>query len=116
MAAAGRDAMSAEFPLRSDGYLRTGIRNLEAAKRHLRRKFSQGVPEPIASRPGARFYITARSGRRAAFLLGPYSSHVIALTHVERGRRLAYECDRDTVFYAHGTASSPVTRETVFGR
>ena len=108
--------MSAEFPLRSDGYLRTGIRNLEAAKRYLRRKFNRGVLEPIASRPGARFYVTARSGRRAAFLLGPYSSHVIALAHVERGRRLAYQHVRDAIFYAYGTASSPETRETVFGR
>jgi len=52
------------------------------------------------------FYVTAREGKRAVFLLGPYRTHFEALGNVERGRKLA--CDYDATgradFAAYGTA------------
>lgn len=95
------------------GHLGTGIRNVRAARRYLRRKWSEGRPEPIAYRPGARFYVT---GARA-FLLGPYVSHMTALAAVPRGRRLAAASGGMTVeFGAYGTASCPDAIPTRYGR
>jgi hypothetical protein len=97
-------------------YLGTGIGNLEAAKRYLRRKFNQGLPEPVASRPGARFYVSMRRGRRSCLLLGPYVSHMTAQANVERGRRLAIDLSSGAAFCTFGTASTADTRPTMFGR
>jgi hypothetical protein len=75
------------------------------------------MPEPVVSRPGARFYVTIREGRRVGWLLGPYASHMTALANVERGRRLAMEARPDQAgFAAFGTASYPGIIRTVFGR
>lgn len=98
-------------------YLGTGIGNLDAAKRYLRRKFNLGQSEPIIRRPGARFYVTVRSGRKVGFLLGPYVSHMTALANVDRARRMAREADpRGASGASFGAASLPASRPTVFGR
>ena len=103
-------------------YLGTGIANLDAAKRYLRRKWNSGPLEPVVRRPGARFYVTARRGRQTAFLLGPYISHMTALTAltaltaVPRARRALREQYPHEAFLAVGTASTPNTLTTVFGR
>jgi hypothetical protein len=86
-------------------------------KAELRRRWSQGVPEPVVSRPGARFYVTVRLDSRVGFLLGPYASHMTALGNVERGRRLAEAFRPDqAAFASFGTASHPATLRTRFGR
>lgn len=94
------------------GHLGTGIRNLRAARRDLRNRFRQVPAEPVQQRPGARFYVTAVSGRRVAYLLGPYVSHLSAQVAVPRGRRLL----PGGCWVAVGTASRPDTVPTVFGR
>lgn len=104
----------ADWP--SDGYLHTGIRNLAAAKRDIRRRHNRGLPEAPVSRPGARFYVTVRNGRRSIPLLGPYSSHMIALSNVARGRALACARDPFASAYAFGTASTTDTLPGLFGR
>ncbi len=50
------------------------------------------------------FYVTARDGRRTAFLLGPFQEHSEALRWVNRARQEA--CDRDirAWFYSYGTS------------
>ena len=107
--------MTYEWEGRRD-YLGTGIANLDAAKRYLKRKFNRGPLEPIQRRPGARFYVTARRGRQTAFLLGPYISHMTALAAVPRARRALREQYPHEAFLAVGTASAPDTLRTVFGR
>ena len=97
-------------------YLGTGIADLGAAKRYLRRKFNQGPAEPVVSRPGARFYVTARSGRRTVYLLGPYASHMTALVNVDRGRILAHTRGAAAAFACYGTASALQTLPARFGR
>lgn len=92
-------------------FLGTGIRDLPAAKRYLRRKWNLGLPEPIVSRPGALFYVTARSGGRVMFLLGPFVSHMTALSLVPQGRLL-----HGSSFAAVGTASLPEIVPTKYGR
>jgi len=97
-------------------YLGTGIADLDAAKRYLRRKFGSRPLEPIVRRPGAKFYVTARRGARTAFLLGPYISHMTALAAVPRARRALRERYPHEAFLAVGTASTPETLRTVLGR
>jgi len=97
-------------------YFETGIADKRAAKRYLRDKFRTSPLEPVATRPGARFYVTVRSGGRVGWLLGPYASHCVALTHVRRAKALACEVDRLADIYAYGTASRPDTIATVFPR
>jgi len=97
-------------------YLGTGIADLAAAKRYLRSKFNQRPLEPILRRPGARFYVTARRGRRTAFLLGPYVSHMTALADVPRGRRLVRDRFPFEFDVAVGTTSILTTVPTRFGR
>lgn len=83
----------------------------------LRRRWNLGLPEPVVTRPGARFYVTIRDAGRVGFLLGPYASHMTALSNVERGRRLAAALRPDqTAFASFGTASHPATLRTRFGR
>lgn len=96
-------------------YLGTGIGTLDGAKRYLRRRWSQGLPEPVVRRPGARFYVTARVGRKTIPLLGPYVSHMTALAAVTRARGLAQGQDR-LAFATIGTASVMQTVPTLFGR
>jgi hypothetical protein len=91
-------------------YLNTGIGTLDGAKRYLRAKWKQAPLPAIVVRPGARFYVTARSGARVAYLLGPYVSHMTALAAVPRART------RVGHFAAVGTASRPDTVPTRFGR
>jgi hypothetical protein len=99
------------------GHLGSGIRNLDAARRSIRRRYGQGAPEPIARRPGARFYVTARSGRRTAYLLGPFASHMTAQAAVPRARQeLHSRYPHDAPWMALGTASRPDTVPTVLGR
>ena len=95
------------------GYFGTGIRNRDAAKRYLRRRFNQGPQQALVYRPGARFYVTARNGRRTVLLLGPFVSHTTALERVEPVRRVLLPRHG---FVAIGTASFPDSRPTVFGR
>jgi hypothetical protein len=98
-------------------YLGTGIGDLKAAKRYLRNKFRERPLEPIVSRPGARFYVTVRSGQRLGYLLGPYVSHMTALAAVPRARRLAEAANpSQAAFASFGTTSRPDTRPTLFGR
>lgn len=98
-------------------YLGTGIGSLEGAKRYLRRKFNQGQSGPVQIRPGAFFYVTLRRNRKAAFLLGPYVSHMSALSAIDRARALLAERHPDTAaFAAVGTASTPKRVDTRFGR
>lgn len=56
------------------------------------------------------YYVTAREGRKTAFLLGPYVSHPEALARVERGKELAERTDPYAWFYAYGTASCPASQ------
>ena len=100
------------------GHLGSGIRNLDGARRHLRRRWNQGQPEPPVCRPGARFYVTARSdGGRTAWLIGPFASHVGAQAAVPRARRLLADRYPDDAQWASlGTASRPGTVPTTFGR
>lgn len=93
-------------------YLGTGIGTLDGAKRYLRRKFNEGLPAPVQRRPGARFYVCARSGRRTVLLFGPYVSHMTALAQVPAARRLT----KGFAFAAIGTCSAPVALPTRFGR
>jgi hypothetical protein len=88
------------------------------------RKCKQPVPEELACSPvppytraetcpcgpGAHadgepggFYVTARDGRRTAWLLGPYTTHGEALDRVADGSRLARQADDRAAFYAFGT-------------
>ena len=62
------------------------------------------------------FYVTARSGRQASFLLGPYESHVEAMANVERGRDLAIGVDVWAWFYDFGTAATAREYPTKFGK
>src|SRR5258708_683878 len=94
----------------------TGIADREAARHYLRNKFKQTPLEASAVRPGARFYGMVRKGPGSGFLLGPYSSHIMALQNVERGRRLAKETSAQADVYAYGTASLSRSELTVFGR
>ncbi len=98
-------------------YLGTGIGDLPAAKRYLRRKFGDRPLPPIQRRPSARFYVTVRSGARVGWLLGPYVSHMTALAAIPRARRLAHDASPDQAAFAgFGTASRPDTIPTIFGR
>lgn len=97
------------------GYLNTGIRDLDAAKRYLKQKFNQGQPEPVATRPGARFYVSARRSTDWRPLLGPYASHMMALAAVPHAKRMVRERFPMTLA-SIGTCSTPDTRPTVFGR
>lgn len=96
-------------------WLGTGIADLKAAKRYLKKRHNLRPLPPIERRPGARWYVTARTGHKAAFLLGPYSSHVTALANVSRGQALASE-RYGSHFLTIGTASTITTRTTIFGR
>ncbi|MGK5677643.1 hypothetical protein [Actinoplanes sp. URMC 104] len=101
----------------SGGYLGTGINDLDAAKRYLRRRFRQDPLPRIKRRPGARFYVVARHSGRTVLLLGPYVSHMTALANVERGRRLAVDRFSDEMTWATvGTMSAAKTYPTTFGR
>lgn len=94
----------------------TGIANQEAARRYLRNKFRHASLEQLVTRPGARFYVTARKGRAAVFLLGPYASHSVALMHVQRGRAICNVQSAWGTFWSVGTASSLETIDTLYGR
>lgn len=65
-------------------------RSQQVKRRELRRRWNQGLPQPVIRRPGARFYVTIRElpAGQVGWLLGPYASHMSALANVERGRRL----------------------------
>lgn len=99
-------------------YLGTGIGDLAAAKKDLRRRFGQRPLEPVQVRPGAYFYVTIRAGSRSARLAGPYVSHMTALTKVPEIQRRAMQArPDDCAFAAFGTASIPGRpRKTRFGR
>ncbi len=94
--------------------LGTGINNLPAARRYLRNRWNTGELPAIVSRPGARFYVTARSGGCTVYLLGPYVSHMTALAAVPRARAIVRE--RGNGFAAVGTASRPDSVPTLLGR
>lgn len=94
----------------------TGIADEGAARRYLRNKFRRTSLELPVVRPGERFYVTARANGRTAFLFGPYSTHMIALQNVPRARAKVYEISAWGAFWALGTASSPKTIDTVYGR
>jgi len=100
------------------GHLASGIRSIDGARKDMRRRFNQGMPQPIVRRLGARFYVTARRGAGAtAYLLGPYVSHMTALAAVPRGWRLLHErWSHEASWLAVGTASRPDTVPTAFGR
>jgi hypothetical protein len=57
-------------------------------------------------------HTTVREG--IVTLLGPYESHAEAMENVKRGRELAIEHDRRSVFDGFGTTQAP-ERKTVFG-
>lgn len=98
-------------------YYGTGIADERAARRYLRDKHRcPPLPEAL-SRPGRFFYVTARLDGRTGLLLGPYVSHMTALSMIQRGRRLALASgDRRAPFACYGTSSLPTIEETVFGR
>lgn len=98
-------------------FLGTGITNLKAARRYLKRKWNQGIPEPVTARLGHRFYTSIESGPRRGMLTGPYASHMMARMHKDRARDMALAFGGPEVaFGAYGTASSPRTLRTAFGR
>ena len=107
-----------EGEYRPGDFYGTGIRHRAAARKDLKRRFGSRPAEAVVSRPGARFYVTAKSGSRTAFLLGPYSSHMSAQANVARGRRLAEERTREGAYggIAYGTSSTPESVRTLFGR
>lgn len=90
----------------------------EAARRDIRRRFNQGEPQPVISRPGAYFYVTAVSGphRRIAWLLGPYVSHLTALAQVRLGDEMAQTASDYYRVDGVGTVSDLFRRRTVFGQ
>ena len=94
----------------------TGIRDEAAARRYLSRKWRTAPLPAVQSRPGARFYVTARRGGQSAILLGPYVSHMTALASVTRAERMLRERFPFESFVAVGTASSPRTLPARFGR
>lgn len=97
-------------------FLGTGISTLAGARRELRRRHNQGQPEPVMSRPGARFYVTARLGRRTQVLLfGPYSSHMTALAHVGRARTRVVR-EPFGAWVPTGTCSLMTSEQTSYGR
>lgn len=99
------------------GHLGTGIRHHRGARRDLKRRFGRGVLEPLVRRPGARFYVTARIGRRTAYLLGPYISHMTALSRVPRAQQLISERYQGfDAWVSVGTASRADTIPTRLGR
>ena len=93
-----------------------GIANEDAAKRDLKRRFGSRPLETPVSRPGARFYVTARRGNQVAWLMGPYSSHVGAQTALPQARQLLADKYPHEEFMSIGTASRAETVQTVFGR
>jgi hypothetical protein len=89
----------------------------EGNRKDLKRRFGAAPLPAIERRPGARFYVTARSGNRTAALLGPYISHMTALDNVRRGEALARTAfPAEAAFATFGTASAPRTIRTRFGR
>lgn len=52
------------------------------------------------------FYVTARSGKSAAFLLGPYATHDEALANVDRAKARAIEVYANAEFVGYGTAKA----------
>lgn len=50
------------------------------------------------------FYVSARSGRRAGMLLGPFPSPEDAQRCIDLGRELAARVDRDADSFEYGTA------------
>ena len=100
-----------------EGFYGTGIRSERAARRYLRRKFNEGGTTPVQPKAGHRFYVTARRGTGAAFLAGPYGSHLSALSAVASVRDLAREKHPGLfAFASFGTASAPVSVGTSLGR
>ena len=93
-------------------YYGTGIADERAARRYLHHKFREQPLEPIQRRPGHRFYVSARLGRRTVLLYGPFVSHMTALERVPAARRRL----RHTAFVVVGTCSTPVTLPTRYGR
>jgi hypothetical protein len=55
------------------------------------------------ARPG-HYYVTARNGKRLAWLLGPYADHAEAIGNVEQGGALLAERDQWAWAYELGTA------------
>lgn len=111
-------------------YLGTGIADLKAAKRHLRRKFRREqlgpverptpawlatyLDEPLAA--CRRFYVSVAQGSLWAPMMGPYASHLVALMHVPEAKVLVNKRYHDAAFVAVGTCSTPDTLAARFGR
>jgi hypothetical protein len=62
------------------------------------------------------YYVTARHGKRAVALLGPYETHAEAIENVERGSRLAINYDQTgrAAFADYGTARIAGTVKVAF--
>lgn len=97
-------------------YLGTGIADLDAAKKYLRDKFWQDPLEPVRQRPGARFYVSVKRGMQTVLLLGPYVSHMTALSKTPEARRLLNEEFPGMAFLSLGTCSVLHTYPTRYGR
>jgi hypothetical protein len=63
------------------------------------------------------FYVTVADAGRVGILLGPYATHEVAKTQVDRARDFAERADPWACFYAFGTSSLPknTPARTVFG-
>jgi hypothetical protein len=81
------------------------------------RPYNQGRAQQVMPRNGRYFYVTmVRDDGKGALLLGPYVSHMSALSAVARGARLANEVDPTAWFNSFGTSSLSARRKTAFGR
>ncbi len=103
--AAARDGASATTTGAGDTWARASAIST-GARKDLRRRFGQAAPQQPVCRPGALFYVTARSGRRTAWLAGPYVSHLAALDAATE-RRSRLNPHSDAHWWSLGTASLP---------
>jgi hypothetical protein len=93
-------------------FLGTGIADLGAAKKYLRDKFGQTPLEPVQPRLGRWFYVSGRRGGKTVLLLGPFVSHMTALSRVPAAR----ERLQRAAFVRVGTCASVEMLPTRFGR
>jgi hypothetical protein len=57
------------------------------------------------------YYVTVQDASKTGFLLGPFPTHVEALSYVALGRDLANLVDGFSDFYAYGTSKITTQKE-----
>ena len=74
--------------------------------------WTDGPTSPIPDRTPGAFYVSCENAGRRALLVGPFATHVDAITRVDDVRKLAERLDPRAVFYAFGTSRAPVGTDT----